>query len=273
MDSKRVIKKVVLLGDSGVGKTSLVRRFVIDEFSDKYIATIGAKVTKKNIDYKLPSRTIYLTMMIWDILGQREFRKLRSTGIRDTSGVILVADLTNQESILGLVEFWYPQVQETEGDVPAIIIGNKCDLLPPDAPAMKQVTSIADEKTSPYFFCSAKTGFNIENAFKSIGEIMMSRALDFETTDDADVKLSIIEALDSIFADFCEQADTASKCQETLDKLAAQAGLNINNPTKESSLEIIELMSDFEKDRLGREIAEVNKLRRWKVLEGVTTPK
>lgn len=269
-----MIKKVVLLGDSGVGKTSLVRRFVIDEFSDKYIATIGTKVTKKNIDYKLPSRTIYLTLMIWDILGQRDFRKMRSTGIRGTSGVILVADLTNQESILGLVEFWYPQVQKTEGDVPAIIIGNKCDLLPPDAPAMKQMAYVADEMSSPYFFCSAKTGLNIENAFKSIGEIAMSRASDFETNDNAEGKaVSITDALDFIFTDFCEHADDVSKCMETLDKLAAQAGLNINNPTKESSLEAIELMADSEKDRLGREISEVNKLRRWRILEGVTTPK
>ena len=267
-----MIKKVVLLGDSGVGKTSLVRRFVIDEFSDKYIATIGAKVTKKNIDYKLPSRTIYLTLMIWDILGQREFRKMRSTGIRDTSGVILVADLTNQESILGLVEFWYPQVQQTEGDVPAIIIGNKYDLIPPDAPVLKQLASVADEISSPYFFCSAKAGFNIDNAFKSIGEIVMSRALDFETNDNAGKKTSMLEALDSIFADFCENTDNVSKCMDALDKLALQAGLNINNPTKESSLEVIELMADLEKDWLGREISEVNKLRRWKVLEEATPP-
>lgn len=273
MDSKRVIKKVVLLGDSGVGKTSLVRRFVVDEFSDKYISTIGAKVTKKNIDYKLPSKTIFLTMMIWDMLGQREFRRLRSTGIRDASGVILVADLTNQESILGLVEFWYPQVQKTEGDVPAIIIGNKCDLLPADAPAMRQVISIADEISSPYFLCSAKTGVNIENAFRSIGELVISSALDFETRADIDEKISIFEALDSIFADFCENADDASKCLDTLDKLATQAGLNINKPTNESSLEVIELMAELEKDWLGREIAEVNKLRRWKILEGAAEQK
>jgi small GTP-binding protein len=268
-----VIKKVVLLGDSGVGKTSLVRRFVIDEFSDKYISTIGTKVTKKNIDYKLPSRTIYLTLMIWDILGQREFRKMRSTGIRDTSGVILVADLTNQESILGLIEFWYPEIQKIEGDVPAIIIGNKYDLISPDAPVLKQMASAADEISSPYFYCSAKTGFNIENAFRSIGEIVMSRALDFETSDNIGKKLSITEALDSIFADFCEHTDDISKCTEALDKMTAQAGLNINNPTKERALEVIELMSDLEKDWLGREIAEVNKLRRWKVLEEATTLK
>jgi small GTP-binding protein len=268
-----VIKKVVLLGDSGVGKTSLVRRFVIDEFSDKYIATIGAKVTKKNIDYRLPSRTIFLTMMIWDILGQREFRKMRSAGIKNASGIILVADLTNQESILGLVEFWYPQVQKIEGDVPAIVIGNKCDLLPPDAPAMRQLVSVADEISSPYFFCSAKTGMNIENAFRSLGEIVMSRALDFETDEASGGKLTLSEVLDSVFADFCEHSDDPSRCMETLDKLSAQAGLKINRLTKESCLELIELMADVEKDRLGKEIAEVNKLRRWKVLEEATTPK
>jgi len=268
-----VIKKVVLLGDSGVGKTSLVRRFVIDEFSDKYVATIGAKVTKKNIDYKLPSRTIYLTMMIWDILGQREFRQMRSAGIKNSSGVILVADLTNQESILGLVEFWYPQVQKTEGDVPAIVIGNKSDLLPPDAPAMNQLESMADEISSPYFFCSAKTGVNIENAFRSLGEIVMSRALDFDTDVATGGKQTLPEALDSIFTDFCGHSDDPSRCMETLDKLSTQAGVNINKLTKESCLELIELMAEGEKDRLGREIAEVNKLRRWKVLEEATTLK
>ena len=273
MDSKHLQKKVVLLGDSGVGKTSLVRRFVVDRFDDKYIATIGTKVTKKNLEYKLPAKSIYLTLQIWDVLGQREFRKIRSVGIRGANGIILVADLTNQESILGIAEFWYPQVQNIEGDVPAVIIGNKCDLIPVDAPAMQQLASVAGEISAPYFYCSAKTGVNIESAFRAMGEIVIGGAADARKADEGETATSLSGALDSIINDFCEQFGDTPKGMEVIEKLATTAEININSPTKEASLEAIELMAESEKDRLGKEIAEVNKLRRWKILEDATVPR
>lgn len=266
------MKKIVLLGDSGVGKSSLVRRFVIDAFDDKYIATIGTKVLKKDLQYKLPAKTIFLTMQIWDILGQREFRKIRSVGTKGTNGVILVADLTNQESILGIVEFWYPQVQKTEGDVPAVVVGNKCDLIQPDDPSKQRLISIAGEISAPYFFCSARTGLNVENAFRALGEIVIGGSKDIRIPED-DANASISTALDSIITDFCDQFDDTTKSMEAVEKLSAKAELNINSPTRECSLEAIELMAEYEKDRLGKEIAEVNKLRRWKILEEATGPK
>jgi len=73
--SKRYIKKVALVGDGSVGKTSLIRRFVVDVFDDKYIATIGAKVSKRDIEYNFPDKTVYLTLMMWTYLARRTTRR------------------------------------------------------------------------------------------------------------------------------------------------------------------------------------------------------
>ena len=273
MDSRHLQKKVVLLGDSGVGKTSLIRRFTVDRFDDKRVATIGTKVTKKNLEYRLPGKTIYLTMQIWDILGQREFRKIRSAGIKGASGIILVADLTNQESILGMVEFWYPQVHEVEGEVPAIVIGNKSDLLPADAPALHQLASAAGEISAPYFYCSAKTGANVESAFRAMGDFVIGSAAGSSDAEGTGDDHSMSSALDFIINDFCEQYGDFGQGMEAAEKIALSTGLDISAPTKDCTLETIEMMADSEKDRLGNQIAEVNKMRRWRILEETVAPK
>ncbi|MEM2839601.1 MAG: Rab family GTPase [Thermoplasmata archaeon] len=266
MSSKHITKKVVLLGDSAVGKTSLVRKYVIDVFDDKYIATIGTKVLKKDIEYKLPTRTIFLTLMIWDILGQKDFKSVRTTGLRGADAAILVCDLTRPESISSVSEFWYPQVEAMEGDVPKIVIGNKVDLVSDIEEAKSKLQLVATEVGGPYFLCSAKTGENVERAFLSVGELLIGKTSE-QIGDLADEELTLTRALDYLMSDFCDQSGDLSKGMESLEKMFSKAKLDINAPSKDSLFELIELMSEIEKDRLGREVAEVNKLRRWKVLE------
>src|SRR4030042_2401890 len=99
IQSKRYIKKIGLVGDSGVGKTSLIRRFVIDVFDDKYIATIGTKVSKRDVEYKEPDKTVYLTLMVWDILGQKDYRKMRAQGMSGAHGILLVCARPRPESV------------------------------------------------------------------------------------------------------------------------------------------------------------------------------
>lgn len=273
MDSKHLIKKIVLLGDSAVGKTSLMRRYVIDNFDDKYIATIGTKVSKKEIEFKLPGKTIFLTMQIWDVLGQREFKKVRSIGIEGSDGVLLVADLTRPETIAGLLDFWYPQVQQLEGDLPTILIGNKADILKDGNEAKDKLSSAAEEMSSPFFICSAKTGENVENSFKSLGELVIGGFSESQTHGESKAKSSISGAIDFIMDDFCMQDSDPQKAMDVIEKLFLEVGIDINSPTKEQALEAIELMAESEKDHLGRDIAEVNKLRRWRILEESSEPK
>jgi len=267
IDSKHLRKKVVLLGDPAVGKTSLVRRFVVDVFSDKYIATIGTKVMKKDVEYKLPARTIFLTMMIWDVLGQRDYRKIRNVSLKGADGVIMVSDLTRPESISAIVEFWYPTILEIVDNVSTIVIGNKSDLPSAGNDSVDLLASISSELSSPYLICSAKTGENVENSFRSIGELILRDELEAKKIGGLDSSSSIIGAVDAIISDFCMQFDDVPKAMELVEEFFSKVGINVNDPKKEPVLEVLELMADVEKDYHGREISEVNKLRRWKILE------
>src|SRR5207249_1578112 len=91
-------RKILLLGDASVGKTSLIRRFVVDKFSDDYITTIGTKVTKKDLRFDQGNRTVDLSMMIWDVLGQKGYKGIQESAFRGARGVILVFDLTRPET-------------------------------------------------------------------------------------------------------------------------------------------------------------------------------
>lgn len=269
INSKHLRKKVVLIGDSAVGKTSLVRRYVIDLFDDKYIATIGTKVLKKEIVYKLPARSLFLTMMIWDILGQRDYRNIRDVSLKGANGAMIVADLSRPETISGIVEFWLPQLQDIAGGVSVIIIGNKSDLVPQDDKSIELLSSLSSELSSPYFICSAKTGENVESAFKSIGELILKDEIEASGEEEIQSASSLINAVDFIISDFCEQYGDITKGMEVIEQKFSNAGVNINAPERDNILEALEMLADVEKDRLGREISEINKLRRWKKLEEI----
>jgi len=175
IQSKRYIKKVALVGDASVGKTSLIRRFVVDVFDDKYIATIGTKVSKRDVEYKLPDKTIYLTLMMWDILGQKDYKKIRIQGLSGSHGIILVGDLSRPETIKSIEGFWLPEIRETLGTPPVIFVGNKCDLGVESSAQAKELETLAAKNEMTFMRCSAKTGENVETVFKKIGELMLHK--------------------------------------------------------------------------------------------------
>src|SRR2546425_685535 len=82
--------KVVLLGDGGVGKTSLVRRFVVDQYSDDYITTVGTKVSKRSLSLGSALSEVEMVMQIWDVLGQKGYSGVQETAIKGAQGVVLV---------------------------------------------------------------------------------------------------------------------------------------------------------------------------------------
>jgi small GTP-binding protein len=265
IQSKRYIKKIALAGDSGVGKTSLIRRFVIDVFDDKYIATIGTKVSKRDVEYKQPDKTVYLTLMIWDILGQRDYRKMRVQGMGGAHGIALVADLTRPETVKSAEEFWLSEVVDIVGSVPVVFIGNKKDLAGEDSKAARDLTEVARKTEMPALMCSAKTGENVEEAFRRLGEMMISG--DFVEKKPVFEGGSLAQAADEIVTDFCEQYGDVSKAMDLVDREFARAKVVISRPTKESLLMAIEYLSDVERDVHGRDVSEVNKLRRWKMID------
>jgi small GTP-binding protein len=165
-----IIKKICLLGDPSVGKTSLIQRYVFDTFSEDYLPTIGTKVVKKTmvIDFE-PRRDqqVNLTLLIFDLLGQVEFAKVHRTYYLGSEGAIFVADLTREETILSISE-WQDRFHTVVDEVPVILIGNKKDISQSKQRNKELLGEIASEKNLTYLYTSAKTGENVEKAFRML---------------------------------------------------------------------------------------------------------
>jgi len=167
---KKVLLKVIILGDSGVGKTSLMNKFVNDKFSKQYKATIGADFLTKEIliDDKL------VTMQIWDTAGQERFQSLGVAFYRGADSCILVYDITDQKSFdsldLWMDEFIAQAAPRNPKEFPFVVLGNKSDLA-------KTKRQVADAKARswcknkndiPFFETSAKDNTNVEQAFQTV---------------------------------------------------------------------------------------------------------
>ena len=128
---KKMKAKVCLCGEGAVGKTSTIRKFVYDTFDDSYVTTIGTKVTKKVVNAEYPERDLQVEvkMLIWDIMGQRDFLDvLKTTYFYGAQGILAVCDMTRKET-LDALETWIDAVKNITGEIPTIILGNKSDLV------------------------------------------------------------------------------------------------------------------------------------------------
>jgi len=223
-------------------------------------------VSKRDIEYKLPDKTIYLTLMMWDILGQKDYKKIRTQGITGAHGVILVTDLTRPETMKSVAEFWLPEVWELTNNAPVVFVGNKSDLAGQESPNLKILQDIASKVEMPAMLCSAKTGDNVEVIFRKIGELMLTSDFGGKKTTEATAE-SLAQAVDEIVTDFCDQFGDTPRAMEIVDREFQKAHVDLHAPTKDSLLMAIEYLSDIERDTHGRDVSEVNKLRRWKMVD------
>lgn len=168
---KEMIRKVCMLGDPSVGKTSLVRRFVLDIFDDSYIPSIGMKVTKKQMI--LEDESLDLTLMIWDILGSKTSR-FDSVYYKGVKGALLVSDVS-KEKTADSIPRWLSGLFKITGDVPLMFIGNKIDLIEDKSSIEKKIEGYSKKYNSKVLFTSAKTGNNVENAFLHLAKEMAKR--------------------------------------------------------------------------------------------------
>jgi len=160
--------KVCFIGDAGVGKTSLIKRYVLDVFDDRYIATIGTKVTKKIVDVEGKEGQAKVMMLVWDIMGQKGFRELlREAYFFGAHGAIAVCDMTNKETLEEL-RYWIKALTDVAGDVPIVFAGNKADLENEQVVKELDLKDLASKYKSQAFLTSAKTGQNVEAMFKGL---------------------------------------------------------------------------------------------------------
>jgi small GTP-binding protein len=174
MERKRFQRKICLLGDGAVGKTSLIRKYVLDKFDDKYLPTIGTKVSRKEIvlPFQKEKIVVDLTLIIWDIVGQKAYQKLRQMYYQGANGAIVVCDVTRKESLESLRE-WTNSLFEVANPVPVLFLANKSDMIHKAEFKPEDLEEIAAEYKSPYFYTSAKSGANVNRAFHRLGELMI----------------------------------------------------------------------------------------------------
>ncbi len=173
VDTKDIKLKICLVGEGSVGKTSLIRRFVFDEFDDAYISTIGTKITKKEVKLRHPSKNedYNAIMLIWDIMGQKGFRQLlQEAYFYGAQGLIAVCDITSKHSLQEL-KGWIDSAFSVTGKVPVIFLGNKIDLSDKAEFKLNELSEFASKyERSNAYTSSAKTGENVGEAFETLGK-------------------------------------------------------------------------------------------------------
>lgn len=169
--------KLLMIGDSGVGKTCLLLRYANDSFSPTFITTIG-------IDFKIKTVCLDNTVVklqIWDTAGQERFRTITTSYFRGAQGILLVYDVCDRGSFENISN-WIGQIeQHADINVTKVLIGNKCDA----DPSKIQVTeaegqALADQYGIKFFLTSAKNNLNVTEAFESVARDVMTRVMSMQ---------------------------------------------------------------------------------------------
>ena len=177
--TKNVRSKICLIGDGGVGKTSLIGRYVHNKFDNKYLRTIGTKVSRKEICFECTESQVKVKLgaMIWDIMGQKAFRGLlQDAYFHGANGLIAVCDLTQRQTLESLNE-WIDSVASVVGKIPTVILANKKDLDDQQEFGVKELRFLAETLDAPFLLTSAKTGENVDEAFVAIGRQMVKNQM------------------------------------------------------------------------------------------------
>jgi small GTP-binding protein len=161
-------RKICLLGDFAVGKTSTVARFVSNTFSDAYLTTVGVKVDTKTVPVD-DERGVRL--VVWDIAGSSMIDQTRANYVRGAHGLLLVADGTRHSTFASALDLWLQACETCGSELPAVLMINKFDLV--DRWEVSPETVTQTGRMLPLFKVSARTGVSVEDAFKALAGKML----------------------------------------------------------------------------------------------------
>ena len=273
MPADAIKAKILLLGDGAVGKTSLIRRFVVDQYSDNYITTIGTKISKKDVTLGQFPREADMVMQIWDVLGQKGYGGGHEPAVKGAQGVLLVYDVTREDTRRSMEEYWMPMVWRLAGKIPAVLVGNKSDLLESRVLAHEYLYYLSQKYSAPSLMTSAKTGDHVEDAFRNLGELVLaslkspSRRIALVTPPQEPVD-HLIRVADKLMTDFCYQMGGVETGMPIVKRQFERAGVDVRAPTEQALRSAIDLLAEVERDF--KSTAEIggNRQRRIAWLEG-----
>ncbi|MHA1298794.1 MAG: Rab family GTPase [Candidatus Helarchaeota archaeon] len=164
--------KILLLGDGGVGKTSLLRRFIDNTFNPDYKSTIGVQFMTRTVELAESDRSVKL--VLWDIAGQSKFTSYRHLYYKDAEGIILVYDITKYDTFKNLDIWITDAIKHTAKNPKIAILGNKVDLADKRIIQEEMGQQFSRERNAVLFSeTSAKTGKNVENAFLALTKTIL----------------------------------------------------------------------------------------------------
>ena len=161
--------KVVLLGESGVGKTSIISRFINDTFEEGLVTTTEASYAGKDMVFKDYQNQV-IRFEIWDTAGQEKYRALAQIFYKDAAIAILVYDITSEESFEEIQKYWYTQLKESASkDIVIGLAANKCDLIDDEKVSEEKAREFAKEIGAVFKLTSACKSIGIEELFVGVG--------------------------------------------------------------------------------------------------------
>lgn len=265
--------KVVLLGDGAVGKTTLIRRFVVDRYADEYITTIGTKVTRKDVTVGREPDQVDVVMQIWDVLGQRGYGGVQEAAVKGAQAMLLVYDLTREETRRSMEEYWMPMVWRLAGRIPMVLAGNKVDLIEDRIRPEEYAYYLSQKYDAPAVITSAKTGEHVEKAFHTLAEQAVEASrhrvarMDLVTPPQDPVD-RMIRVADKIMTDSCFMLGGVDVGMPLVKHQFELAKVDMRRPTREALTRAIDGLATVERDFLNSQKAAENRQRRLEWLTG-----
>ncbi|EAR90117.1 Rab-family small GTPase (macronuclear) [Tetrahymena thermophila SB210] len=167
-DTGQLLFKIIMLGETGVGKSQMLQRYTKNKFTEDYVTTIGAEFATTSV--KLNNGQV-VQVQIWDTAGQEKFRSITRAFYRGAVGAVLVYDISDQQTFKKC-DKWLDEIKQYNQDnqIAILLVGNKKDLIDKQQVNNQEALNFAQSKNLALAFCSAKTGDNVKEAFTSLIE-------------------------------------------------------------------------------------------------------
>ena len=183
--------KFIIIGEANVGKTSILNRFIQNEYNEAINMTIGVNFNTKIVAVQHGGKEHLIRLQIWDSAGQERFNAIVGTFFRNTHGAVVVYDAGNMESYQRALLHWIPEVRKVEPDVPIVLVANKIDMYS-DSDQAGIAPNLEDmEKLGNIYFkeCSAKSNINTEVIFCYLASVVLLQRKDWTCCDPKSIKL------------------------------------------------------------------------------------